>query len=509
MKNTAFTLLTLLTAFTTTFAQVDLPKNTIGAKVLFIDYGNPNSIDNLDVTNGLELIYIRNFTRNINFAVPIKIGVANVADDINNRNIFGIDGIFQLQYFQDSSWFIPYLMGGVGIVNERDGPSNTQFPLGVGFNIKVGKNSFINLQGEYRISQEENRNNVQFGAGFLYRFGKSDIDGDGIADSVDECPDIPGLTAANGCPDRDGDGVVDANDLCPDIPGRVNTRGCPDKDRDGITDGDDECPEIAGFLNGCPDKDSDGIADNKDECPELFGVVSANGCPDKDGDGVSDQDDRCPDEVGSIEKYGCPFLDADGDGIADELDNCPTHAGTAATRGCPDQDSDGFADKDDKCVDVAGTFEGCPDSDKDGVHDGDDRCPNEAGVVANKGCPEVKEEVKEVLDFAMRAVRFETGKATLKQESFSILDQIVEIMAQYRAYKLTIAGHTDSMGEENANQILSEERAKACYQFLVASGVSPRRLGFVGYGEAKPVADNETPAGRRLNRRVEFKMYIE
>lgn len=509
MKNTACTLLIFLVALTHIYSQAKLPKNSIGAKVLFIDYGNPNSIDDLDVTNGLELVYIRNLNRYINFAVPIKIGVANVADDINNRNIFGVDGVFQLQYFQDSSWFIPYIFGGFGYVSERDGPSNTQIPLGVGFNIKVGKNAFINLQGEYRISQEDNRNNIQYGAGFLYRFGKSDIDGDGIADSVDECPNIPGLSASNGCPDRDGDGIVDADDLCPDQPGRVNTRGCPDKDRDGITDADDECPETPGIINGCPDGDGDGIADNKDDCPEVFGVASAKGCPDRDGDGVADAEDKCPDEPGDVEKMGCTILDADGDGIADELDDCPDQAGTAATRGCPDTDTDGFSDKVDKCPEIPGGFEGCPDSDKDGVHDGDDRCPNEVGLATNKGCPEVEKEVKAVLDFAMRAVQFETGKAALKQESFAILDQIVDIMNRYKSYKLNIAGHTDSVGEESSNQVLSEERAKSCYQFLVASGVPPNRLSFVGYGETKPVADNNTPAGRRLNRRVEFNMILE
>jgi OmpA-OmpF porin, OOP family len=109
----------------------------------------------------------------------------------------------------------------------------------------------------------------------------------------------------------------------------------------------------------------------------------------------------------------------------------------------------------------------------------------------------------------MKNVQFETGKATLKQESNKILDQLVSIMAQYPAYSLAIAGHTDNVGSADANQVLSEQRAKSCYQYLVSKGVNPVRLSFSGYGESQPIAENGTAEGRRLNRRVEFHMRIE
>ncbi|MDZ4705731.1 MAG: OmpA family protein, partial [Saprospiraceae bacterium] len=159
--------------------------------------------------------------------------------------------------------------------------------------------------------------------------------------------------------------------------------------------------------------------------------------------------------------------------------------------------------------DTPGTMEGCPDTDGDGVHDGDDRCPKEAGLAINKGCPEIKKEIREVLNFAMRAVQFETGKATLKKQSFAVLDQIVEIMAQYPAYRLVIAGHTDNVGNDKANLTLSENRAKACQQYLISKGVSAKRLSYAGYGESQPLADNKTAKGRELNRRVEFDLIIQ
>ncbi|MCB0556942.1 MAG: thrombospondin type 3 repeat-containing protein [Phaeodactylibacter sp.] len=489
-----------------------LDKNAFSAKVLFLDYGRPNSIDNLDITNGLELAYVRNINRWLNVAVPLKVGVVNVPDDINNRTFGSIDGLLQLQYAKaDSSRLIPYLLGGAGVVMEEELGANIQFPVGAGMNIRVGGRSYVNLQGEYRIAQEENRNNLQLGLGYLHRFGKLDADGDGIVDSLDDCPNEAGSAATNGCPDRDMDGIADREDQCPLQPGKKRFNGCPDTDGDEVIDSMDDCPEIAGIkkLKGCPDADGDGIADKDDDCPDVKGVASAKGCPDADGDGVADARDKCPNEPGRPEYSGCPYSDRDADGVPDEQDDCPEEAGSAATAGCPDGDGDGVADKLDKCPTVAGPYEGCPDTDGDGLHDGVDACPEQAGIVENKGCPELKKEEKEVLNLAMRAVQFETGKATLKPESNQVLGQIVQIMGRYPGYKLRISGHTDNTGEESSNQVLSEERAKACYQYLIAQGVEPSRISYQGFGESRPIATNLSASGRSLNRRVEFDLYIE
>ena len=282
-------------------------KNAFTAKVLFVDYGTPNSIDGLDVTNGLELGYIRNITPWLNFSLPIKVGLVNVEDDINNRNFASIDGILQFQYAKsDSSRLIPYLMAGGGYTFERDGNTNLQTPLGAGVNIRVGGRSYVNLQGEYRLSQEENRNNLQLGVGYMHKLGTSDADGDGIADALDRCPNAVGTSATNGCPDQDLDGIADLDDKCPARPGKKQFAGCPDTDEDGIADDEDECPEVAGDkeLGGCPDSDGDGIVDKDDLCPEMAGDESANGCPDKDGDGIVDKDDLCPEVAGDESANG-------------------------------------------------------------------------------------------------------------------------------------------------------------------------------------------------------------
>lgn len=486
-------------------------QHAVGAKVLFLDYGTPNNADSLGITNGGELVYIRNLNRFLNFAIPFKAGVIDVVDDINNRTILGADAVLQFQFAKPESKVIPYVFGGGGIVVENFEETNLQFPGGAGLNFKVGQNSFVNVQGEYRYSMTDVRSNIQIGVGYIYQIGKtiSDTDGDGIKDEMDDCPEQPGKAATKGCPDSDNDGVADKEDLCPNDAGAKEFSGCPDSDGDGIPDRDDACPKTVGdaSANGCPDADGDGVSDRLDDCPTTAGTVK--GCPDSDEDGVVDKDDLCPDEKGPLANKGCPVEDEDGDGVADGTDECPKQKGTKATRGCPDRDGDGVADKYDNCPDKAGAFSGCPDSDGDGVDDYKDKCPNQVGLADNSGCPEIKEEDQEVLDLAMRAVQFETGRSTLKTDSYGVLNQIGDIMKKYPGYHLSINGHTDNVGSSSSNLRLSEERARACFDYIIAQNINPNRLSFVGYGETRPIANNDTRDGRYQNRRVEFLLFIK
>ena len=259
---------------------------------------------------------------------------------------------------------------------------------------------------------------------------------------------------------------------------------------------------------GGTDTDGDGIYDKDDACPEVAGLEAFNGCPDSDGDGIEDAKDACPNEAGSKELNGCP--DSDGDGVADKDDACPSTPGLPALAGCPDADGDGVADKDDKCPNEAGPAEnnGCPwpDTDGDGVLDKDDQCPEVAGTVANNGCPEVTEEVQKQLNDYARTILFDTGKSSIKAESTSVMVDIIQILNEYPNAKFTVEGHTDSVGSEKLNQKLSEERANSVRNFLIDKGIAADRLTAIGYGEAKPIATNNTRAGRAQNRRVEINL---
>jgi outer membrane protein OmpA-like peptidoglycan-associated protein len=265
--------------------------------------------------------------------------------------------------------------------------------------------------------------------------------------------------------------------------GLVIKFGGKDTDGDGIYDKDDACPDVPGLaqFNGCPDSDGDGIEDSKDDCPNEAGLAEFNGCPDSDGDGVPDKDDACPTVPGLKEYNGCP--DTDGDGVPDNLDKCPTVPGPAANGGCP-----------------------WPDRDGDGVPDKDDQCPDKVGTVANNGCPEVTEAVAKALNSYAKTILFDTGKATIKDQSAAVLGDIIGILNEYSNAKFNIEGHTDSVGSEASNQKLSEERASSVMNYLIEHGIASERLTAKGYGESKPLDSNKTAAGRANNRRVEINL---
>lgn len=99
---------------------------------------------------------------------------------------------------------------------------------------------------------------------------------------------------------------------------------------------------------------------------------------------------------------------------------------------------------------------------------------------------------------------FQTGSARLYEESQVELDKVVELLRGAPTLRIELSGHTDNVGSRQANQTLSEQRAKAVYDYLVTSGIDAGRLSYRGYGEEQPVASNDTEEGRRQNRRTVF-----
>jgi len=101
---------------------------------------------------------------------------------------------------------------------------------------------------------------------------------------------------------------------------------------------------------------------------------------------------------------------------------------------------------------------------------------------------------------------FDTNKFDLKKESTAELDKLVEFLTLNSSLHIEISGHTDDVGGDDSNQILSENRAKSVYQYLIANKINPDRLVFKGYGKTQPIASNITDLGRSVNRRTEFKV---
>jgi outer membrane protein OmpA-like peptidoglycan-associated protein len=100
-------------------------------------------------------------------------------------------------------------------------------------------------------------------------------------------------------------------------------------------------------------------------------------------------------------------------------------------------------------------------------------------------------------------VLFDTGQSTLKPGAITTIDRLAQFMGDYPERSVRIEGHTDSMGSDETNLQLSEQRAMAVRDALLARGVDAGRIQTVGYGEARPVAGNDTAGGRQQNRRIE------
>lgn len=382
--------------------------------------------------------------------------IANNNDEVG---WFNVDGTLQYNFknlMNESSWFDPFVGVGGGHYWLDDHGTGT-FNANLGFNFWISKNVAITIDTNFKTAFDaEDLDHFQHRAGLKFAIGGKDTDGDGVKDKNDQCPETPGLEELNGCSDSDNDRIADKDDACPDTPGLAE-------------------------FNGCADSDGDGIDDTKDECINEAGSKAMNGCPDTDNDGLVDKNDTCPNEAGSEAMSGCP--DTDNDSVADNVDNCPNEAGPSANAGCP-----------------------WPDSDGDSVIDKDDQCPDVAGTVANNGCPKVTEDVQKELNDYAKTINFASGKSSISKDSEEALAAILAIFEEYPNAKFTVEGYTDSVGPANINKKLSEERALAVKNYLIANGVDENRLSAVGYGEEKPVASNNTKSGRAQNRRVEINL---
>ena len=167
--------------------------------------------------------------------------------------------------------------------------------------------------------------------------------------------------------------------------------------------------------------------------------------------------------------------DADGDGVPDDADDCPyTPADTP--NGCPaDSDGDGVPDYLDECPDVPGDEE--------------------------TGCPPAEMEPTVFIE----AIHFDFDSVVIKAISKAVLDaRAVPAMRNNSGMRVRIEGHTDSVGPDRYNQLLSLRRVEAVRDYLMSQGIEEIRMTIAGYGESNPIDTNDTRAGRANNRRVEF-----
>jgi outer membrane protein OmpA-like peptidoglycan-associated protein len=105
--------------------------------------------------------------------------------------------------------------------------------------------------------------------------------------------------------------------------------------------------------------------------------------------------------------------------------------------------------------------------------------------------------------FVLKGVTFDTARATIRPESYPMLDVVAEFMAHKKSARLEISGHTDNVGNAKANKKLSEDRAKACRNYIVGKGIDVGRMTAIGYGDTRPMVPNDSDENRQKNRRIE------
>ena len=273
--------------------------------------GDYSKIANMNA--GLGLSYWKGLSNAIDFSSMLNFSflsypIPNKPSTIGSDKLnISWDADVNFKMLPDNYWVSPYLTAGLG-VNKYSGFYSAYVPLGFGLQVNLFDDAYIMINSQYRIPATSLGEYHLFHAiGFVGSLGgkkaappvvvvppppppppPADTDKDGVIDSLDACPTVPGPASLNGCPDTDGDGILDKDDACPDKAGIAKYKGCP-----------------------IPDTDGDGINDEEDKCPTVSGLARYQGCPipDTDGDGINDEEDKCPTEAGIAENFGCPKID--------------------------------------------------------------------------------------------------------------------------------------------------------------------------------------------------------
>ena len=272
------------------------------------------------------------------------------------------------------------------------------------------------------------------------------------------------------------------------------------------------------------DEDGDGVYDRSDDCKgtRLGALVDKRGCPtDRDSDGVPDGVDRCPNTLaGAIpDQVGCT-TDTDGDGYLDGIDRCPdTPAGALVdATGCPsDADGDGVLDGLDRCqqTPVGATVGelGCPGAaDGDGIFDGLDACPDTRGgaVVDPTGCPTEPEPAPTDSTtermFVLPGTVWTLRQSVLAPEAFPVLDSVAAVLAAEPNTSAEVSGFAHDRLVPADNTRLSQRRAEAVRNYIIARGIPVGRITAVGRGSQVLIVSDTTEAARTANRRVEIRV---
>jgi outer membrane protein OmpA-like peptidoglycan-associated protein len=260
-----------------------------------------------EMSPGIAVTYFKGLRKHVDFAGTLAASFVqypfpNHAAFSGDKFLLAVDAAVHLKLTSEKYWVQPYLIAGIGGHMYASQYFGAFIPAGIGFKINFFDEAHLFIASQYRVPVTTNTANYHFfnQIGVAGRIGEKkqpkvitpptppvDTDKDGIIDSLDKCPTVPGLAKYQGCPvpDTDKDGINDEEDKCPTAPGVARYQGCPipDTDKDGINDEDDKCPTVPGLARyqGCPatDTDNDGVPDEEDKCPTVPGPKENQGCP--------------------------------------------------------------------------------------------------------------------------------------------------------------------------------------------------------------------------------------
>lgn len=259
----------------------------VGVHLAYLDFRGAGKSFGRDMKPGVALHFQNSFSKRFDYNITLAGAFLEFPETKDGSQPTGkkellIENDFAVRarLLPKPALFNPYVLAGAGW-SQYSGRYGVYTPVGLGVQVNITPDLFLLANTQYRIPVTSSQHQHFFHsigiAGTITRkkivkaepaslpvpvvkpAAPTDVDGDGIFDQVDSCPQVAGVIRYHGCPipDRDGDGINDEEDQCPDVKGVVPYKGCPipDKDQDGIADAQDKCPDLPGSAvnEGCPE----------------------------------------------------------------------------------------------------------------------------------------------------------------------------------------------------------------------------------------------------------------
>lgn len=500
------TLSILLTASSSgTFAQTNTGAWSLSARAgvnLYLsDFNNK-------VGPGLEGIILYRLTPVVSVGASIGFEIMKAHLEPNTIGLtydyvrlhgFPLTAIGRFHLRPDDESLRPFLYTGIGAmfyervdwqgngIPDKSLNTSIHLPFGAGFQIPAWNGGDVEVDVGYRLLARDTETinhggpdgymTVKIGISVVLGSNDdSDDDSDGLVNSKERA-----LGTDPGSDDSDGDGLKDGEE----VEHHRTDPGRSDTDGDGLSDSKEVL--VLGTNPGLEDTDGDGLSDG-DEA--VRGTDPVN--PDSDGDRLSD---------GAEVSAGSDPMktDSDDDGLTDSDELKQYKTGVTI----PDSDQDGLTDGTEVLTTMTNPQQA--DSDGGGMSDGSevDRGSNPLDPADDH--PESNDPAETGNSFIAEGILFNPGSASISEGSEEALEAIfLRVILMTNA--IQIIGHTDNTGSAEINNRLSLARAEAVKEWLLRKGLPERRIQVIGRGDREPAATNDTPQGRKANRRIEVRV---